>query len=68
MMVVYFFAFFIIPFSICFIILDYRTVKLFEINPLIYVFCWFDIISNCVTGFRDNEKNEVILDQRSILM
>ncbi|XP_011496557.1 PREDICTED: potassium/sodium hyperpolarization-activated cyclic nucleotide-gated channel 1-like [Ceratosolen solmsi marchali] len=68
MMVVFFTAFFVIPFSLCFIILEYRTVKLSNINPFIYIICWIDIISNCITGFFDKQKREVILNQGTILV
>ncbi|OXU25307.1 hypothetical protein TSAR_002133 [Trichomalopsis sarcophagae] len=67
MMMVYFVAFITIPFFMCFVVLDYESVRLDNVNHVIYVFCWIDIIGNCMTGFYDKSKDEVILDQGMIL-
>lgn len=67
MTLVYFVAFITIPFFMCFVVLDYETVRLDNVNPVIYVFCWIDIIGNCMTGFYDKNKDEIILDQGIIL-
>ena len=67
MMVVYFTSFITIPFMTCFVILDYGTVRLDNVNLIIYMFCWVDIFSNCITGYYDTDKDEIVLDQRLIL-
>ncbi|XP_058793323.1 potassium/sodium hyperpolarization-activated cyclic nucleotide-gated channel 1-like [Phymastichus coffea] len=67
MTIVYFIAFLTIPFQICFVVLDYKTIDLDNLNLFIYFLCWIDIILNCVTGFYNKSKDRISLDQGAIL-
>lgn len=63
---VYAIAFITVPFMISFIVLDYELVRIDTINPLIYVFFWFDIILNCFTGIPSNRRMVIDLRQSKV--
>ncbi|XP_011878172.1 PREDICTED: potassium/sodium hyperpolarization-activated cyclic nucleotide-gated channel 1-like [Vollenhovia emeryi] len=66
MMAVYTIAFFTIPFVICFVIMDYESIRVDTVNFPIYVMCWVDIILNCVTGYYDKKTMSIELKPSKI--
>ncbi|XP_077270115.1 potassium/sodium hyperpolarization-activated cyclic nucleotide-gated channel 4 [Temnothorax americanus] len=61
MTAIYMIAFFTIPFMVCFVIMDYETIRLDTVNLPIYAICWLDIILNCITGYYDEKTMSVEL-------
>jgi len=68
MITLYMIAFFTIPFIICFVIMDYETIRLDIVNIPIYAICWLDIILNCITGHYDEKTMSVELKPIKIFM
>ncbi|XP_020280033.1 potassium/sodium hyperpolarization-activated cyclic nucleotide-gated channel 4-like [Pseudomyrmex gracilis] len=56
MTAIYLIAFFTIPCMICFVVMDYKSIRLDKVNIPIYAICWIDVAFNFVTGYCD-EKN-----------
>ncbi|XP_014217251.1 potassium/sodium hyperpolarization-activated cyclic nucleotide-gated channel 1-like [Copidosoma floridanum] len=67
MVVLYFFQFTLIPFMMCFVIIEHQTRNFFVLNLIMSIFSWIDILGNCITGYYDREKDEFVMDQVTIL-
>jgi len=57
-----------IPYMISFIVMDYKLIGLDKVNIAIYVFCWLDILLNCVTGYYDKKLSTVQLKPTKIFL
>ncbi|XP_076666394.1 potassium/sodium hyperpolarization-activated cyclic nucleotide-gated channel 4 [Andrena cerasifolii] len=67
MTVVLLIAFLTIPFVICFVVMCHDAIYLDRVNPLIYAFCWVDIVCNCITGYDEKKRTRVVLEPSKIL-
>ncbi|XP_076235072.1 potassium/sodium hyperpolarization-activated cyclic nucleotide-gated channel 1 [Calliopsis andreniformis] len=67
MIIVLLIGFTTIPFSVAFVIMCHDGVYLDQFNPLIYVFCWLNIIFNLLTGYYSKYHRRFHLEPLKII-
>ncbi|XP_076289994.1 potassium/sodium hyperpolarization-activated cyclic nucleotide-gated channel 1 [Lasioglossum baleicum] len=67
MLVVYMIAFLTIPFFVCYVVMSHDATRVDNFNIVIYLICWVDIGTSCISGYYAKEQKQVQLDPWIIL-